>query len=224
MVYLFVIIITFIAYFISLKLKARFSISLLNPVLVSMFIIIMLLKVLRIDIQYYQSGSHIITDLLGPIIIVLAVPLYRKKELLKKNWMAITIGIITSIIVSFTTVYGFSKIFSFEKLLINSLLPKSVTTPLALESLEIIGGYPPVTILAVILTGITGALLAPLVMRLFKIESELAKGIGIGASSHAIGTSKAIEMSEEAGAASGLALGLSGIVTVIVLTILSLLK
>lgn len=222
MKYLFAVLITLIAYIISIKLKERFKSSLVNPVFVSGLLIYLIIVITKIDLTYYKEGSTAITRFLNPLIVLLAIPLYKKREMLVTNVVPILAGVITSILMTFSTVYLLSVLFGLEEVLIYTLMPKSITTPLAIEASTILGGIPSITVLAVVVTGISGTLMFDLVMKVFGIKSKLAKGISLGATSHAIGTSKAIEVSEESGASSSLALGLSGIITVLIITVLSM--
>ncbi|MDM8535016.1 LrgB family protein, partial [Clostridiaceae bacterium HSG29] len=169
----------------------------------------------------YKLSTNWITFLLNPIVVMLAIPLYKNKDSLKKNYAPIIIGIISSIIISIIAVFGLSLIMNLDQNVMISLFPKSITTPMALEVTSLLNGNEGLTVVFVVLTGIIGATFANFTLNLFKINHPIAKGIAIGASSHGIGTSKAITISEETGSASGLAMGLSGVITVISFSIIS---
>ena len=128
-------------------------------------------------------------------------------------------GVIASIITSVVSVTVLCKLFGVDETIMLSLLSKSITTPIAIESTKLLGGNEAITVLAVVITGLIGAALAPIVIKLSKIKNNIAKGIGIGSASHAIGTTKAVEMNEEAGAASGLSIGVTGLLTIIAIII-----
>ncbi|MGO1712569.1 MAG: LrgB family protein, partial [Senegalia sp. (in: firmicutes)] len=138
----------------------------------------------------------------------------------KKHKLPILIGIFTGVMTSFISVILLGKIFAYDTQLINSLIPKFITTPIGIEVSESIGGSPSITVMSIIITGIIGAIIAPFICKIFKIEDKVARGIAIGASSHAVGTAKAMEMGETEGAMSGLAMGLAGLLTAIMVPIL----
>ena len=143
----------------------------------------------------------------------MAVSIYSKLEQLKKNWLPVLAGCFAGAVTSIVSVYLMCRLFGLDRAMTASLLPKSVTTPIASAVSEGNGGIVSITVAAVIITGILGNLLAPLLVKLFRIKDPVAKGLGIGAASHAIGTAKALEMGETEGAMSGLAIGVCGIIT-----------
>ena len=151
---------------------------------------------------------------LGPATIVLAVPLYKQFELLKKNFLPILLGITIGSLVGILSIISISVFLKLDNLITISLLPKSVTTPIGIEITNQLGGLAPVTVLSIILSGIVGAIVAPPVCKVFKITNPVAIGVGIGTSSHAVGTSKAFEMGETEGAMSSLSIGIAGVITV----------
>lgn len=212
---LFYIFLTIVVFKFGLFINNKFKIVFLNPILIAAIIIIIILKVLNISYSDYYKGGRIIVSALGPIVVVLAVPLYKNRDELMKNFIPIIGGVTASIITSFVSITVLCRLFGIDETIFLSLLSKSITTPMAVESTKMLGGNEAVTVLAVVITGLTGAAVAPLVIKIGKIKNNTAKGIGIGSSSHAVGTSKALEISEEAGAASGLAIGVTGLMTII---------
>ena len=152
---------------------------------------------------------------LAPATACLAAAIYTRINILKEYWLPILAGCAAGSAASMASVYGMCRLFGLDDSLTVSLLPKSVTTPIAVSISEPAGGVVPVTVVAVIGTGILGSILAPYLIRLFRIKDPVAAGLAIGASSHAVGTSKAIEIGEVEGAMSGLAIGICGIVTVL---------
>ena len=154
-------------------------------------------------------------SLLTPATICLAVPLYEQIELLKKNYKAIIIGIVAGVVTSMTSVLLLVLLFRLDYASYVTLLPKSITTAIGMGVSEELGGYVPITVAVIIVTGVIGNMLAETVCRAFKIYDPVAKGIAIGSSSHAIGTAKAMEMGEVEGAMSSLSIVVSGILTVI---------
>ncbi len=217
---LFYIIATIIIYRFFNKLYLKLKLPILNPVLVSSCCIVFLLVLFKIPYSTYNKGGRIITSLLGPLVVVLAIPLYKNRHDLKKNFIPIMGGIFAGIITTFITVMLLCKMFNIEYSIMLSLFTKSITTPMAVEATKILGGKESITIIAVVLTGILGAGFAPFVIKYGRIKNDVAKGLGIGTSSHAIGTSKAVEMGEEIGAASGLAIAVTGITTILVVIII----
>lgn len=212
---LFYIFLTIVVFKFGLFISKKFKIVFLNPILIAAIIIIIILKVFDISYSDYYKGGRIIVSALGPIVVVLAVPLYKNRDELMKNFIPIIGGVTASIITSFVSITVLCRLFGIDETIFLSLLSKSITTPMAVESTKMLGGNEAVTVLAVVITGLTGAAVAPLVIKIGKIKNNTAKGIGIGSSSHAVGTSKALEISEEAGAASGLAIGVTGLMTII---------
>ena len=216
---LFYIFLTIVVFKFGLFINNKFKIVFLNPILVAAIIIIIILIVFDISYSDYYKGGRIIVSALGPIVVVLAVPLYKNRDELMKNFIPIIGGVTASIITSFVSITVLCRLFGIDETIFLSLLSKSITTPMAVESTKMLGGNEAVTVLAVVITGLTGAAVAPLVIKIGKIKNNTAKGIGIGSSSHAVGTSKALEINEEVGAASGLAIGVTGLMTIIAVII-----
>lgn len=213
------VLLTIIVFKYSLFINNKFKIAFLNPILITAIIIIIILKIFNLNYSDYYIGGRILVSALSPIVVVLAVPLYKNRHDLMKNFIPIMGGIIASIITSFLSITCLCKLFRIDEIIILSLLSKSITSPMAVESTKMLGGNEAVTILAVIITGLIGAAFAPLVINRGKIKNNIAKGIGIGSSSHVIGTSKAVVMNEEVSAASGLAIGVTGLLTIIAVII-----
>jgi len=187
-----------------------------NPLLIAVVICILVIKIFRIPLESYNVGGDLISVFLGPATAVLAIAVYSQFTLLKKYFLPILLGTIVGSSVSIGSVYLLCKAFHLDEAISRSMLTKSVTTPFAIAISENIGGVPSVAVAAVVLTGILGAVFAPLLIRLFHVRNPVAAGVAIGTSSHAVGTSKAIELGETEGAMSGIAIGMAGIVTVII--------
>lgn len=211
----FYILLTIIVYKFSIFINSKFKTAFLNPIIIAALIIIIILKLFNISYSDYYKGGSIIVSGLGPIVVVLAVPLYKNRNDLVKNFIPIIGGITASIITTFISITVLCRLFAIDETIFLSLLSKSITTPMAVETTKMLGGNEAVTVLAVIITGLIGAALAPLIIKIGKIKHNIAKGIGIGSSSHVLGTSKAVEMNEEAGASSGLAIGVAGLLTIL---------
>lgn len=213
--------ITVVCFKLCVHFVKKLNISVLNPILLTIIVLISLLILSKTSYDTYKLSTDWITFLLGPIVVMLAVPLYKSRKELQKYLLPIAIGILSSIVTSAFIVILLSNIFALDKSVIISLLPKSITTPMAVEVTDILDGVKGLTIVFVILTGVIGATLATWTLKLFRVRNSIAKGIGIGASSHGIGTSKAVEISEEVAAASGLSMGLAGVTTVIFFSIIA---
>lgn len=217
---LFYVFISVLAYEIGLLIYRKTKISIMNPFLISVFLIIVYLLKTNTSLESYNKGGSLISFFLGPATVILAVPLYRQLELLKANILPVLAGIAIGSITSVVSVLIMAKLFKLEDSIRLSLVPKSITTPIGIELSKQIGGIPSITVAAIIITGITGAVFGPLVCKLFKITDKIAVGTAFGTSSHAIGTSKALETGEIQGAMSGLSIGIAGIITVIVTPII----
>ena len=204
------------AYCIGVMICRRTSLAICNPLLISYLIIIPTLLLAGIPLEWYENGGDLIDMFLSPATAVLALTIYRQRELVRRHLLAIAAGTLAGCITSITTVYAMCRLLSLDEIFTASLLPKSITTPMAIAVSQSLGGIGSLTVLAVIFTGILGSILAPLLTKVFRIRDEVVQGIAIGASSHAVGTGKAIEMGEIQGAMSSISLVTSGILTVLV--------
>lgn len=203
------------AFGIGVKLQKKTGLVICNPLIVAIALVSATLLILKIPYESYEAGGAIINMFLAPATACLAVSIYTKAALLKENWIPVGVGAICGSLASMGSVYLMCRLFSLDEAMTASLMPKSVTTPIAVSISEGHGGMVPITVVAVIFTGILGSILAPGLIRLFKVEDPVTAGIAIGACSHAVGTSKALELGETEGAMSGLAIGLCGIATTI---------
>lgn len=218
---LFGIFLTLIAFeagvFVSKKLKYSF----LNPLLIGNILIVGFLLITGISLESYNVGGDYISVMLSPATVVLAIPLYRQISKLRQFWKPILAGIFAGSLTSIACVILFSKLLGLSNTLMLSLLPKSVTIPMGSVISSQIGGIPSVTIIAITVTGITGAVAAPAVCRFCHIKHKVAQGIAIGTASHALGTTRAMEMGEVQGAMSSLAIGIAGLFTAVVAPLLT---
>lgn len=205
---------TLICYEIGLWIKKKTKLSVANPLLIATMLVIAVLLGFHIDYENYQNGAKYIQFLLTPATVSLAIPLYRQMELLKKYPKAIFGGIIAGVLAAMGSIYLLAVAFQLSHEQYVTLLPKSITTAIGMGVSEKMGGMPALTISAICITGIVGAILAEVVCKLFKIEEPVAKGLAIGTSAHALGTSKAMEMGEVEGAMSSLSIVVTGILTV----------
>jgi len=217
---LFGIIITILSFEIGIIISKKINKSVLNPFLIAIVLLITVLLSLDIPVDYYNKGGDYISFFLGPATVILAVPLYRKIELFKKNVVTILVGITVGSISAITSVLFLSKLFNLDRAVIVSMIPKSVTTPIGLEISRQIGGIPAITVAVIVIAGVLGAVIGPTICKIFKIDDEVAVGVAIGTASHALGTSKAIELGETQGAMSGLSIGVAGLITVFLVPLL----
>lgn len=206
--------ISLVSYGIGSLLKKRFKLPLFNPLLISVILVISVLATAKIDYQKYYEGAKYISYLLTPATVALAIPLYRQVELLKKNAAALLAGITAGVLSSFASIAALAFLFKFSHEEYVTFLPKSITTAIGIGVSEELGGHTAITAAVIIVTGIFGNIIAELVFKVFRIKEPIARGIALGASAHAIGTAKAVELGETEGAMSSLAIVISGILTV----------
>ena len=184
-----------------------------NPLLLGCLFVILFLQLCRIPYPDYQASAGPVSYLLLPATVSLAVPLYEQWEALRKNAAAILSGIAAGAVVSVGMILVLAWVFQMDRASAISLLPKSVTTAIGVDVSGELGGIPALTTAVIILTGIFGNLTAQGVCKLFRITDPVAKGVGIGTASHAIGTSRALEIGPVEGAMSGLSIAVAGILT-----------
>ena len=204
------------AYEVGSLLKKKFKSPLLNPLLISIILVIAILVALDVDYQSYNISAKYLSYLLTPATVCLAIPLYEQIEKLKSNWKAIVAGIVSGII---SCVHAFSLIFGLTHEQYVTLLPKSITTAIGMDVSTELGGITTITVAVIIITGVFGNIVGEPICKLFHITEPVAKGVGMGSSAHAIGTAKAMEMGEVEGAISSLSIAVTGLLTVIAASI-----
>lgn len=209
------------AYYIGLLLKKRLKLGIFNPLLIAIFLVMGLLMVTGIDYEDYQKGGRFVSDLLTPATVCLAIPLYKQLHLLKKHGLAVAVGITSGVITSAVCIFVFCKLFGLGHEHYVTLLPKSITTAIGMGVSEEAGGIVTLTVISIIVTGIVGNMCAEMLCRLAKIIHPVAKGLAIGTSAHALGTAKALELGEVEGAMSSLSIAVAGLMTVIVVPLVS---
>lgn len=196
-------------------INKKTKIPLLNPLLIAVALSIAVLQAFHIPLENFNQGGDLVSLFLGPATAVLALAVYRQLAVLKKHFLPILAGCTVGSLVSMGSAALLCKALRLDEALTAAMIPKSVTTPIAMEISRAHGGLVAVTVAAVVLTGILGAIFAPLLIKLFHITEPVAQGVAIGASSHAVGTTKAVELGEVQGAMSGIAIGVCGIITVL---------
>ena len=209
------IVISIIGYEIGLLLRKKFNLAIINPLLISIIFVITGILTVRIDYEDYYKSAQYLSYLLTPATVSLAIPLYKNLSILKKNAVAIITGIVSGILANMVCILLFALAFDLSHKEYITLLPKSITTVIGMGVSEEFGGIVAITVAVIIITGILGNIIALTVFRIFKIYEPIARGIALGGASHAIGTAKAMEMGEIEGSVSSLAMIVSGILTLV---------
>ena len=193
---------------------------LLNPVLLAVSLLVATLIATGTSYPTYFEGAQFVHFLLGPATVALAIPLYRQFDRVKRSALAILTSVITGSLTASISAFALTRFLGGSWKTAISIAPKSVTAPVAMGISEQLGGLPSLTAVLVILTGILGAMLGPPLLNLLKIEDWSARGLAIGTASHGIGTARALQVNEVAGAFSGLAMGLNALATAVLLPLL----
>ena len=193
----------------------------ISPLLFATLLCIAVLLVFDIDFEVYNRGAQYLDVLLTPATICLAIPLYRQYELLRRNAVAVLAGSVAGGAAHMAGCLLMLAVFRMEAAEFITLLPKSITTAIGKSLSAELGGYPAITMAAIMITGLFGAAIAPALLRLFRVRDPLAQGLAIGTASHAAGTSTAVQMGEVQGAASSLAIVVTGLLTVVAAPLLA---
>ena len=189
---------------------------LLNPVAISVLLVSLILIIFNIQYERYFDGAKFIHFLLGPATVALAIPIYRKWDLIVSNSKAIFVSLILGSFFAIFITYVLSLHFELQEELIFSLLPRSVTAPIAMGISEIIGGIPSLTAIITLITGVIGASLGVFVFDIMKLKKMEARGFSLGLASHGIGTARAMSRDKNAGVFAAVGMGLSGLITSII--------
>ncbi|GGI53693.1 membrane protein [Oxalicibacterium solurbis] len=209
---------TLVAYKIAMWIYERSGRSpLANPVAISVALLIAVLYATDTPYKTYFDGAQFVHFLLGPVTVALAIPLYQQLDKLRRHWFALLAGALAGGAAAIVSAMGVAWLLGASPLTVLSMAPKSVTIPIAMGITEKIGGLPTLTVVMVMLTGVFGAGIAQYVFRLIRIDDDITCGFALGATAHGVGTARAFQVSEEMGAFSGLAMGISGILTAFLL-------
>lgn len=200
-------------YQIAILIKKKFKFAIFNPLSLSIIAIIVVLLSFDIPYDNFMQSANLINYFLVPVTACLALPLYEQIELLKQNFFAIAIGIISGMMAGLISILVLSAIFGINHELYISLLPKSVTTPIAMSISDELGGVVTITVSVVVITGIFGAMIGEWIFKIFSIKNPIAQGTALGSTSHAVGTAKAIELGDIQAGMSSLAIAITGIFT-----------
>ena len=209
----FVLCFTFIIFFLAQKLQEKLKWILLNPIMVSVAIIILFLTVFNIDYSAYHQGTRMIEFFLKPAVVAMGVPLYLQLERIKKQAMIIVVSQLAGCITGIVSVVLIAKLLGASKEIVLSVAPKSVTVPIAMEVSKMIGGIPALTAAVVLVVGIFGAIFGYTILKLARVANPISQSLAMGTASHGIGTSRSMAISSTYGVYSSLGLILNGIFT-----------
>lgn len=213
--------ITILAFYnVGLFIQRKAQKPIFNSLLICIILIILFLKITKIPYENFKIGADTMNFMLGPVTVVLAVPLYRQFDLFKKHLKEILVGILVGVVTSFIVITLIGKLTATDNNIVYSILPKSITTPMGISLVNALGGVESITVVCIIATGIFGNILGELILKICRIKHPVAKGIAMGTAAHAMGTSKALEMGEVEGAMSSLSIGISGVLTVMLVPVL----
>jgi predicted murein hydrolase (TIGR00659 family) len=210
------------SYLVAVKIYKKTGIAVLHPVPLSIGFLIFILSISHVDYASFKKSSKMIDFMLGPAVVALGLILYEQFEHVKKNYKSILVSLFAGALSGILSVGTIAYLLGADKILIASLSPKSVTTPIAIGISERFGGLPGLTAVIVVLVGVFGGIIGPYVLRKLGIESKIAQGLAMGASAHGLGMTRAIEIGAIEGALSGLAIVLTGLMTAILIPILNL--
>lgn len=210
-------------YIASVWLFKKTKIALLNPLITSIFVLAVFLNATEIPYEAFAKGSRMINFLLGPSVVALGYMLYEEVERLKANAVSILTSVFVGSFVGIASVMLVAQFFGADHTLILSLEPKSVTTPIAMSVSERAGGIASLTAVIVVAVGIFGGITGPFILKKLGIESRIAKGLALGSAAHGLGTARAVELGTVEGAVSGLAIGVMGVMTALLVPLFNLL-
>jgi putative effector of murein hydrolase len=214
------IIVSIMCFGIGCRIKEKLPSPLTNPLIIANILIILVVLYTPLTVERYKNGGDLIAMFIVPVTVILALRIYRQRELLKANLLPVFAGCLAGSLASMGSVWGLCRLLAVDPAVTASLLPKSVTTAVAMELSARRGGLTGLAVSAVIITGVFSAVLSPFLIKTLRLKDPLAAGIAIGTSGHAIGTAAALELGEVEGAMSGLAMALSGIITSLLFVLL----
>ncbi|MGG0655958.1 LrgB family protein [Rummeliibacillus pycnus] len=211
---------TLAVFFLMKKVYERYYHPILFPVFTCAILIVGVLLIFDIPYETYMIGGQWIDRFLGPAVVSLALPLYRQRKLIKKNYMAIVTGITVAMSASVGTVLVLAELFQQKNEYIKTLIPKSITSPVAMQISNVIGGNPTLTAVFVMITGIIGAVFGPYLYKICKIDTEIARGVAMGSSAHGIGVGKLTEYGEKTLSMGSVSMTLTAVVGAILIPLL----
>lgn len=207
------VVLTLFAYQIGVQCQKKFRLPVFNPILIAVVVVLLVLSGMGMERKTYQEGMKLLSWLMTPATVSLAIPMYEQIQILRKNLKGILAGVAAGTAGCLTMLLVCMVILQFDRSLMVSLLPKGITTAIGMPLAELYGGIPSIATLGIIFTGIFGNVLGLLFCKWFGITDEIARGVAFGTGSHVIGTAKAGELSPLAGAVSSLSLVVAGLMT-----------
>ena len=211
------VLLTLLAFRLGQFIQAKTKSPICNPILLAMVLVLLFLKGTGMELATYQKGMSMLSWLMTPATVCLAISMYEQFQVLRKNTPMILAGVAAGAVSCLILVIGFGMLAGFDRELTVSLLPKSVTTAIGVPLSELAGGMAPVTTAAIIFTGIIANILGPWLCKLFRLTDDVSRGVAFGTAGHVIGTAKANELSSLTGAVSSLSLVVAGLLTAILL-------
>lgn len=212
------VIISILGYFIGIFVNKK--VKLINPLLFAVLFVILILVIFKIDFKSYKKGGDYISFFLTPATVCLAVPLYRERKLLKKYAVSIFSSISIGVVSSFVTLIILKNVFNLGDELYATLMPRNITTAIGMELSKMLGGIEEITVAVIVITGILGNAIGEYIFKMFRIDDAVARGLALGTASHAVGTSKAIELGKTEAAMASLSITVAGLLTVLLAPIL----
>lgn len=212
--------VSLLAFYAGYIIQRKLKLSFLQPILVATIIIVLFLKISHTEYEVYEASSQFLVFMLPVTGIVLAYPLYKQLEVLKRHLMPVFLGVIMGTITTIVAIIVLGKVFGLNRELLLSMIPKGVTSPVAIELSSLIGGIPYLTIAFVVLTGLLGGSIGPELLNLMRIKNKIARGIALGSMFHAVGTARAFKENELEGTMSGVALALTAMITAFIAPLL----
>lgn len=209
-------------YYANKKLYRQRRTLLLMPLVFTPVVLVLLLVVTHVSWQEYFGETRWLLWLLGPSTIAFAVPVYENMAIIRRHWLSLSVGVVTAIVVAVFSSVWLARLFALPEIIQRSLSVRSITTPFALAAAKQVGGQPDLVALFVVITGVFGMAIGDIMFLRLAVKSKLAKGAGLGASSHGAGTAKAYDMGAEEGVVSSLVMMLAGVVTVVMAPVISL--
>lgn len=214
------VVLTIFVFQIGILVNMKYNKSFTNPLLIGFILCSIILIVFKIDYDSYNASAQYVTYLLAPTTVCLAITMYEQINALKSNWKAVFAGVATGIFANFVMIYALCKVFGLDTTQFATLLPKSTTTAIAIPTTQIIGGIVPITVAAIVFTGILGNVFGEQILKFFKVEEPVAKGLALGSASHSVGIARALQIGPVEGSMATLAMVTGGLGTAIVASFL----
>ena len=203
-------------YLLAKWIQKKTKLAIANPVIVGAAFVIAVLSIFKIPYEKFNIGAQVINWMLGPVTALLALGIYNQRKILKEYFIPVVVGCLAGAATSIFSILGLCRLFEVDKAVAAAMVPKSCTTPIAIAIAEAHGGVAAIAATCVAVAGVTGVVCAPLFSKWFFIKDPVAQGLATGACSHALGTTKAREMGELQGAMSSIAIGICGMISVVI--------